>query len=111
MITDPGTGNIVEYVPFALKEGEESAPVTLRVAPEVEDALLKSPADDRVTISARISPGAYQDLSVSPLDLSAYWEDHADVDFKVTAADPLPGVTRVLISAYVPRRSAAAWHQ
>ncbi len=109
MITDPGTGNAVEYVPIVLTEGEESLPTTLRVAPEVADGELKAPADERVTIMARIAPGAYQDLSSDPLDLGGYFGSHADVDFKLIAADPLPGVTRVLISAYIPRRSAAAW--
>jgi hypothetical protein len=109
MITDPITGNVVEYVPLNLGEGEESAPFTLRVAPEAEDAFLQAPADSRVTIMARIAPGAFQDLSTDPLDLSGYYGSHADVDFKIVAAAPLPGVTRVLISAYIPIRSAAAW--
>lgn len=109
MITDPTSGEIVSYVPLYLQEGEESVPVTLRVAPETAEALLRATTDVAATILARIAPGGYQDIAVTPLDMSAYFGSFADVDFKVIAADPLPGITRVLLSAGIGRNAAAAW--
>lgn len=107
MIADPVTGSRVRFIPLRLQEGEESDPVTLSIDPETVDPIFKAPADDRVTIMGRIAPGAYQDLAADPLDLP---DGATDVDVKVIAADPLPGVNRVYISAYVPRNAAAAWH-
>jgi hypothetical protein len=109
MITDPVTGNVVSFVPLYLMEGEESGEITLRVAPEIEDGELGGTVSPSATILAKIAPGAFQDIGAIPLDMSAYFGSFADVVFKIVAADPLPGVTRVLLSAGIPTQSAAAW--
>lgn len=109
MITDPATGLRVTTVPLYLEEGEESDPITLRVAPEVAGGFLRATVNAAATVMARIAPGAFQALGVTPLDMSAYFGSYADVDFKIIAADPLPGVTRVLLSAGISQRAAAAW--
>lgn len=107
--TDPANGETVSYIPLHLQEGEESVPVTLRVAPEVSDALLRGSVDAAATVMARIAPDAFQDIGVTPIDMAPFFGSSADVDFKIVAADPLPGVTRVLLSAGIARQAAAAW--
>lgn len=108
MITDPSTGNQVRHIPVSLMEGQESTPVTLRIAPEIENAKLQAGSSAAAKIMGRIAPGSFQELAVSPLDLPAMGLT-ADVELKVIAADSLPGVTRVILSAFIPKRIPAAW--
>lgn len=109
MITDPITGERVSYIPLYLQEGEESDPITLRVAPEVENGLLQATVNAAATVMARIAPAAFQAIGAAPLDMAPYFGGFADVEFKIVASDPLPGVTRVLLSAGIAKRAAAAW--
>lgn len=109
MLADPTTGERVSYIPVNIIEGGESAPVTLTITPEVEGAEMSTPVSPSAAVWGRISPDAYQNLAVTPLDLSAAFGSSVDVDFKVIAAAPLPGVTRVVIPARIPKRQAAAW--
>lgn len=109
MITDPSNGNVVSFIPINLTEGEESDSLTLRIAPEVEEGLLRGRLDPAAAVWARIAPAAWQAIGVTPIDLSSFFGSSVDVDFKIVAASPLPGVTRVLIGAGISRVSAAAW--
>lgn len=109
MIADPLNGNRVNFIPVNLLEGDETAVITLRITPEIADALLRGTLDAAASIKARIGLAAFQDLATTPLDLSGYFGGSVDIDFKVAASDPLPGVTRVLLIAGISRPRSAAW--
>lgn len=109
MFADPNNGNVVSFIPVSLLEGAASEPLTIEVTPELEESILRGRTDAAASIWARIAPSAFQDIAVTGLDLSSHFGSSVDVDFKIIAAMPLPGVTRVLLSAGIARRAAAAW--
>ncbi len=99
----------IEYIPVTIGEGEESAPYTLRVTPENAGEELKAEAVDGLALWGKIGAGAYQELAVTPLDLSGFYPGFADVLVKVIAANSIPGVTRKYIFLGTETGGAALW--
>lgn len=109
MITDPENGNRVSVVPVNLLEGNETDVLTVNIVPEISAPFLRGTVNAAASIMGRVAPDAFQDIALDPLDLSGFDEIGTDVELKVVASSPLPGVYRILLNAGISRPAAAAW--
>lgn len=101
----------ITYLPFLLREGEESEEKEIRVYPAENDFLLFAGSDADCSVMGRIAdaPGGFQDLGNDPLDLSEFIGESVDILIKIVAADDLPGVLRKVVFLGSKTGKPAQW--
>lgn len=104
-------GNTVGYLPLQLQAGEESAVIVFKAIPEELGERLRSSASPDAIVWGRLQDGggAFEDLSIAPIDLDAYLSGYALVEIKISASAEIAGVRTVGQFLGVTTGGAAGW--
>lgn len=109
MIITTTSGAIFNLIQFTLREGQSSAPVTIRVTPENVGEKLTTQYEAEVALWGKIGAGAYVNIVSTPIDLNPFLGGYVDILIKGIAANSVPGVVKKYLFLGGILASPAGW--